>query len=166
VHRSGGQVAGTERAVTDAGLAVARIDAPGTLDSGDVLQSFDGVRRDGGRTNAEGIRRCARIWPAGPHRGAGTARPSPAPEVRVTALPTGPLAERAGLVGLAAFRSVREVDEESGCHVALGVSGADRGLGTAHRCAARYLGLDRSWSISAVRARGCVTCLNVLLPDR
>jgi dimethylargininase len=169
-----GEVAGTERAVIDAGVAVVRIDAPGTLDGGDVLQVGSTVYVGiGGRTNAEGIRQL------GAHladRGR-TVVPVPLGPVlhlksAVTALPDGTvLAERgADLVDLAAFRSVRVVDEEAGCHVV--PLGDNRVLiaASAPRTAGQLasLGLDPIVvDISEFeKLEGCVTCLNVLLPDR
>src|SRR5262245_61895272 len=51
------EVAGTEEAVRALGLEVARIEAPGTLDGGDVLRVGTTLYVGrGGRTNAEGIR--------------------------------------------------------------------------------------------------------------
>jgi hypothetical protein len=55
------EVEGAEAAVRELGLGVARIEAPGTLDGGDVLQVGDTVYVGrGGRTNGEGIRRGGR----------------------------------------------------------------------------------------------------------
>ena len=55
------EVAGTEEAVRSLGLEVARIEAPGTLDGGDVLQVGRTVYVGrGGRTNADGIRQLRR----------------------------------------------------------------------------------------------------------
>ena len=56
-----GEATGVERAVRDLGLRVTRIEAPGTLDGGDVLRSgsmaYVGV---GGRTNGVGVQRSQR----------------------------------------------------------------------------------------------------------
>ena len=55
------EVAGAEEAVRALGLEVARIEEPGTLDGGDVLQVGRTVYVGrGGRTNAEGIRQLRR----------------------------------------------------------------------------------------------------------
>ena len=55
-----GEAAGVERAVRDLGLRVAHIEAPGTLDGGDVLRAggtaYVGL---GGRTNGVGIQQLA-----------------------------------------------------------------------------------------------------------
>ena len=169
-----GELAGTERAVADTGVALVRIDAPGTLDGGDVLQVgsmvYVGI---GGRTNVEGSRQLGAHL-AGRGRSVVPVRLGPVLHLKsaVTALPDATvLAERgAGLVDLAAFRSVREVDEESGCHVV--PLGDDRVLiaASAPRTATLLasLGLDPIVvDISEFeKLEGCVTCLNVLLPDR
>jgi len=56
-----GEVAGAEETARSLGLEVARIEAPGTLDGGDVLQVGHTVYVGrGGRTNAEGIRQLRR----------------------------------------------------------------------------------------------------------
>src|SRR5262245_35792688 len=55
------EVDGTATAIASLGLEVARIEAPGTLDGGDVLQVGGTVYVGrGGRTNAEGIRQLRR----------------------------------------------------------------------------------------------------------
>ena len=55
------EVEGTEAVVRALGLEVARIEAPGTLDGGDVLQVGGTVYVGrGGRTNGEGIRQLRR----------------------------------------------------------------------------------------------------------
>jgi dimethylargininase len=57
------EVAGAEQAVRSLGLRTARIEEPGTLDGGDVLQSGRAVYVGrGGRTNGDGIRSCAPCW--------------------------------------------------------------------------------------------------------
>src|SRR6202044_1205786 len=51
------EVAGAEQAVRSLGLRTARIEEPGTLDGGDVLQSGRAVYVGrGGRINGDGIR--------------------------------------------------------------------------------------------------------------
>lgn len=169
-----GELSGTEQAVTAAGLELARIEAPGTLDGGDVLQVGSTVYVGiGGRTNAEGIRQL------GAHlvsRGR-VVIAVPLGDVlhlksAATALPDGTvLVERgAGLVDLSAFPAVLEVDEESGCHVV--PLGDDRVLiaASAPRTAAQLGSLDLDPVVVDIsefeKLEGCVTCLNVLLPDR
>src|ERR1044071_6643151 len=52
-----GEVSAPEAHVREVGLEIARIEDPGTLDGGDVLQVGDTVYAGrGGRTNGEGIR--------------------------------------------------------------------------------------------------------------
>lgn len=56
------ETAATERAVRDLGYRIAHIEAPGTLDGGDVLKVGSRVYAGrGGRTNAEGIRQLAEL---------------------------------------------------------------------------------------------------------
>ena len=56
-----GEAAGVERAVRDLGLRVAHIEAPGTLDGGDVLRAGDTAYVGlGGRTNGVGIQQLGR----------------------------------------------------------------------------------------------------------
>ena len=76
------ETAAVEPVVATLGLAVARIEAPGTLDGGDVLQVGTTVYVGrSGRTNAAGIAQLARSprgaapsWPyrSGPYRGGGS----------------------------------------------------------------------------------------------
>src|SRR5689334_16782314 len=55
------EVAGTEEVVRSLGLEIARVEAPGTLDGGDVLQVGATVYVGrSGRTNADGIRQLRR----------------------------------------------------------------------------------------------------------
>jgi dimethylargininase len=183
------ELAGVERAVRELGLRVARIEAPGTLDGGDVLQVGTTVYvGQGGRTDADGLRQLGELL---------------APEGRavvgvplgrvlhlksaVTALPDGTVLMFPGLLEAAAFpgealgvlgyaknrlrlRSpgVRAVPEESGCHVV--PLGGDRVLLAAS--APRTAGLLRDLGLVPVvvdigefeRLEGCVTCLSVLVP--
>src|SRR5262245_8557471 len=169
-----GELAGTERAITNAGVPLARIEAPGTLDGGDVLQIGSTVYVGiGGRTNAEGIRQLGGYL-ADRERTVVPVRLGPVLHLKsaITALPDGTvLAERgANLVDQSAFGSVREVDESAGCHVV--PLGGDQVLiaASAPRTAELLasLGLDPVVvEISEFeKLEGCVTCLNVLLSDR
>src|SRR5690606_8570636 len=57
-----GELPGAERAARELGLRVERIEEPGTLDGGDVLQVGDTVYVGrGDRTNEEGICRLAHL---------------------------------------------------------------------------------------------------------
>ena len=164
------EVAGTEAAVRALGLDVARIEAPGTLEGGDVLRvgSTLYVGR-GGRTDDEGIRQLGElVRPRG-----GRVVPVALDGVLhlksgVTALPDGTIVcADAACVDTDALPRVRVVPEEAGAHVVL--LGGDRVLmaASAPRSAAelRALGLDVvTVDITEFeRMEGCVTCLSVLV---
>jgi dimethylargininase len=162
------EVAGAEAAVRELGLEFARIEAPGTLDGGDVLQVGDTVYVGrGGRTNGEGIRQLrARV----PKR---IVVPVPLRAVlhlksAVTALPDGTLvcADRS-LLDTSPLPPVRAVPEEGGAHVVLLGGGRVLMAASAPRTAELYddLGFDVVVvDISEFeRMEGCVTCLSVLI---
>ncbi len=164
-----GEVAGTATAVADLGLTVRRIEEPGVLDGGDVLQVGDTVYVGrGGRTNDAGIAQL-RDHLAGVGRRVVTV---PLREVlhlksAVTALPDGTLLSWPGLVDTSTLPPVRTVDEEAGCHVV--PLGGDRVLIAAS--APRTADLLRQWGFQPVvvdisefeKLEGCVTCLSVLV---
>jgi dimethylargininase len=167
------EVAGTEEAVRSLGLEVARIEAPGTLDGGDILQvgstMYVGL---GGRTNAEGIRQLRR-------HAANTGRtivPVQLHEVlhlksAVTALPDGTfIASDASLFDAAPFPTMRLVPEEGGSHVLLTGGATIIMAASAPRSAEMFddLGFDViTVDIGEFEKReGCVTCLSVLVADR
>lgn len=159
---------GTESAVRAAGLRVARIEAPGTLDGGDVLQVGDVVYVGRGeRTNGEGIRQLRRLLTGR------TVVPVPLGPVlhlksAVTALPDGTFLTWPGLVDTALFPAVRTVDEEPGCHVV--PLGGDRVLIAASAPKTAALLDDLGFTTVVVdisefeKLEGCVTCLSVLVP--
>lgn len=164
------EVAGTEGAVRDAGLDLARIEPPGTLDGGDVLQVGRTVYVGrGGRTNDEGIRQLAR------HLRGRKVVPVPLGNVlhlksAVTALPDGTFLAVPNVIDAAAFPNVRIVDEEAGAHVV--PLGQRRVLLAAS--APRTAQLLRALGCTPVivdisefeRLEGCVTCLSVLIPTQ
>jgi dimethylargininase len=165
-----GEVAGAEAAVRALGLEVARIEAPGTLDGGDVLQVGDTVYVGrGGRTNGEGIRQLRRHLAA---RGR-TVVPVPLRSVlhlksAVTALPDGTfIAADSDLVDAAPFPALRTVPEEGGAHVVLLGGGAVLMAASAPRSAELFE--DLGFDVVAVevgefeKMEGCVTCLSVLV---
>jgi dimethylargininase len=166
------EVAGTEKAVTSLGLAITRIEAPGTLDGGDVLQVGDTVYVGrGGRTDDAGIGQL-RDHLAGLGRRVVTVPLRQVLHLKsaVTALPDGTLLSRPGLVDTSVLPPVRTVDEEAGCHVV--PLGADRVLIAASAPHTTDL-LDRLGYTPVVvdisefeKLEGCVTCLTVLVPDR
>ena len=164
------EVAGAEAAVRALGLEVAAIEAPGTLDGGDVLQVGDTVYVGrGGRSNGDGIRQLRRHVAA---RGR-TVVPVPLRAVlhlksAVTALPDGTfIAADAGLVDAAPFPALRTVPEEGGAHVVLLGGGAVLMAASAPRSAALFE--DLGFDVVAVdvgefeKMEGCVTCLSVLV---
>jgi len=164
------EVAGAERAARELGLEVARIEAPGTLDGGDVLQVGATVYVGrGGRTNGEGIRQLRRHLAT---RGR-TVVPVPLREVlhlksAITALPDGTLiASDPALIDVSALPTLRPVPEEGGSHVVLLGGGTVLMAASAPRSAELFddLGFDvETVDISEFeKMEGCVTCLSVLV---
>jgi dimethylargininase len=164
------EVPGAEKAARELGLEVARIEAPGTLDGGDVLQVGDTVYVGrGGRTNGEGIRQLRALLP---HR---TVVPVPLGGVlhlksAVTALPDGTIVcADASVLDTSPLPPVRTVPEE-GAHVVLLGGGRVLMAASAPRTAELY----DDWGFDPVvvdigefeRMEGCVTCLSVLVPYR
>jgi dimethylargininase len=166
------EVDGTEAVVRALGLEVVRIEPPGTLDGGDVLQvgSMVYVGR-GGRTNDVGIRQLARyLTGRGRNVVAVALRDVLHLKSAVTALPDGSLLAVPALVDTGVLPPVHAVDEEAGCHVV--PLGDDRVLiaASAPRTAAWLV--DQGCTPAVVdiaeyeKLEGCVTCLSVLIPDR
>ncbi|MFC9088308.1 dimethylargininase [Nocardiopsis dassonvillei] len=167
-----GEVEGVEAAVRRLGLRVARIEAPGTLDGGDVLQVgstvYVGV---GGRTDAEGAAQLEQLLkPLGREVvrvGLGAA---PHLKSAVTALPDGTLVGLPELVEAGALPPVRRAAEERGAHV-LPLGGRDVLVSAAAHETIHQLSADR-WRVLPVdisefeKLEACVTCLSVLIPDR
>jgi len=166
------EVAGVAGVARSLGLRTARIQEPGTLDGGDVLQAGHTVYVGrGGRTNGEGIRQLrALLAPLGR-----TVIAVPLGKVlhlksAVTALPDGTFLLLPRLVPAGLFPAVRPVEEEGGCHVV--PLGAARVLIAAS--APRTAGLLDDLGFTPVvvdisefeKLEGCVTCLSVLLPGR
>ncbi|WP_377643290.1 dimethylargininase [Oryzobacter terrae] len=159
---------GVEAAVREVGLRVVRIEAPGTLDGGDVLRAEDTAYVGlGGRTNGEGIRQLAT------HLREFGIRVQAVPVTRAlhlksacTALPDGTVIGWGPVVDdRAAFPRYEDVPEEGGAHV---VRLADDHLlmaTSAPRSAASYR--DRGYRVTEVdvsefeKLEGCVTCLSV-----
>jgi dimethylargininase len=166
------EVDGVAPVLASLGLRTARIEAPGTLDGGDVLQAGQAVYVGrGGRTNGEGIRQLrALLTPLGR-----TVIAVPLGEVlhlksAVTALPDGTFLLLPDLVPAGLFPAVRPVEEESGCHVV--PLGGDRVLIAASAPRTAELLADLGFTPVVVdisefeKLEGCVTCLSVLLPGR
>jgi dimethylargininase len=164
------EVAGAEAAVRDLGLEIARIQAPGTLDGGDVLEVGHTVYVGrGGRTNGEGIRQLRRHL--APH--GRTVVPVPLKQVlhfksAVTALPDDTLiAADPELVDTTPLPTLRRVPEEGGAHVVPIGTGTVLMAASAPRSAALFE--DLGFDVVAVdvsefeKMEGCVTCLSVLV---
>jgi dimethylargininase len=166
------EVEAIEPVVREAGLDVARIVAPGTLDGGDVLQAGSTVYVGrGGRTDAEGIRQLRRLL--APLRR--TVVAVPLREVlhlksAVTALPDGTFLALPDLLDAGVFPSLRPVDEESGCHVV--PLGGDRVLIAASAPRTAECLADIGFAPVVVdigeyeKLEACVTCLSVLIPHQ
>lgn len=162
-----------ERVLGSLDVEVARIEEPGTLDGGDVLQVGDTVYVGrGGRTNAEGIRQLrALVAPRGR-----TVVAVPLLEVlhlksAVTALPDGTIVcNDPALLDTSPLPAVREVPEEGGSHVVVLDPSTVLMAASAPRSAEQFA--DLGFDVVAVdisefeKMEGCVTCLSVLIPER
>jgi dimethylargininase len=161
-----GEVAGVEAAL--GGYPVKRIEAPGTLDGGDVLKIGATIYVGrGGRTNDDGIRQLAAHLPAA------TVVPVPVTKVlhlksAVTALPDGTVIGFPPLVDdPAMFPTFLPVPEEAGAHVVL--LGDNRVLMAASAPATAAMFADMGLTPVTVdisefeKLEGCVTCLSVRL---
>ena len=166
------EVAGTEEVIRSLGLAVGRIEDPGTLDGGDVLQvgSTMYVGR-GGRTNGHGIRQLRR------HAATRGRNVVPVPlhgvlhlKSAVTALPDGTIVgSDTSLLDPAPLPTLRLLPEETGSHVI--VLGAGTVLMAASAPRSAELLYDWGFDVITVdisefeKLEGCVTCLSVLIGD-
>jgi dimethylargininase len=164
------EVAGAGEALRALGLELARIEAPGTLDGGDVLQVGTTLYVGrGGRTNAEGIEQLrVLVEPHGFEVVAVALDGVLHLKSAVTALPDGTvIAAEPSQVDAAVFPSLRAVPEEAGSHVVL--LGGNRVLMAAS--APRSAELLADWGFEPVvvdigefeKMEGCVTCLSVLV---
>ena len=166
------EVAAVAQTARSLGLRTTAIEAPGTLDGGDILQVGRTVYAGrGGRTDGEGIRQLRSLLAPL----ARTVVAVPLGNVlhlksAVTALPDGTFLLLPELVPAELFPAVRPVTEEAGSHVV--PLGGDRVLIAAS--APRTAGLLEDLGFTPVvveisdfeRLEGCVTCLSVLLPGR
>jgi dimethylargininase len=162
------EVAAIEKIVESLRLSVNRIEAPGTLDGGDVLQVGDTVYVGrGGRTNGEGVRQLRSILaPLG-----STVVGVPVQKVlhlksAVTALPDGTVVGYPPLVDdPSLFAPFLAVTEESGAHVVDLGEGRILVAADCPETADRYESLG--YEVLAVdigefqKLEGCVTCLSV-----
>ena len=154
------------------GYRLVRIEAPGTLDGGDVLKVGDTIYvGQGGRTNAEGIRQLAAAFePLG-----ATVVTVPITKVlhlksAVTALPDGTIIGwPAAIDDESVFPSFLAMPEESGAHVVILdeqtlLISADCPQSTALLEARGYRCVPVDIS-EFIKLEGCVTCLSVRLRD-
>jgi dimethylargininase len=163
------EVHGAEKAVRELGLELARIEAPGTLDGGDVLQVGDTVYVGrSGRTNEEAFCQVARLFGALGRRVVSVAVTGCLHlKSAMTALPDGTLLGLPDRVDTSVLPGLRVALEPAGAHVL--PLGGDRVLlaASAPRTAERLTadGCDVvTVDISEFEAlEGCVTCLSVLV---
>ncbi len=164
------EIEGTERALTDLGYRIARIQAPGTLDGGDVLKIGDtayvGV---GGRTNLDGVGQLRN------HLASVGLKVIDVPLTKVlhlksavTALPDGTVVGFRPLVDdPTIWDEFLDVPEEGGSHVVLLDENTVLMATSAPKTAALYEA--RGLRVVAVdmsefeKLEGCVTCLSVRL---
>ncbi|MBC6461637.1 dimethylargininase [Actinomadura sp. HBU206391] len=163
------EVIGTEKAVRDLGLEVAHIEAPGTLDGGDVLQVGKTVYVGrSARTNEDAICQITR------HFSRLGRRVVPVSvkgclhlKTAMTALPDGSLIGVPEWVDTSALPGLRVAPEPEGAHIVV----LDEGhvlLATSAPRTAEQLRAE-GYAVTAVdisefeALEGCVTCLSVLI---
>lgn len=162
------EVAAVESSARGLGLRVVRIEAPGTLEGGDVLKVGMSVYvGHGGRTNAEGIRQLGEIVaPLG--YDVTTVPMSRALHLKsaVTALPDGTFIGFSPVVDTPElFPGIVSTPEEQGCHVV--TLAEDTVLMSSAAPRTRAMFEDRGLRTVTVdisefeKLEGCVTCLSV-----
>jgi dimethylargininase len=164
------ETSGTEMVLRGLGYDVVPIEAPGTLDGGDVLKHAGTVWVGlGGRTNQAGIDQLVSyLEPYGAQVIAVPVEKVLHLKSAVTALPDGTVLGYPPLVDdQAVWPSFLEVPEEPGAHVVL--LGADTVLMSTSAPRTRALLEERGLQVVAVdigeyeKLEGCVTCLSVRL---
>jgi dimethylargininase len=162
------EVLDIEKVVESAGMTITRIQAPGTLDGGDVLKVGDTVYvGQGGRTNPEGIRQLRAILrPRGVNVLAVPLTKVLHLKSAVTALPDGSIIGYEPLIDAPGFfPHLRAMPEEPGAHAVL--LGGDRVLMAASAPESAALVRDLGYDPVLVdisefeKLEGCVTCLSV-----
>ena len=166
------EVAAAADTIASLGYRLVRIEAPGTLDGGDVLKVGDTIYVGrGGRTNAEGIAQLAAAFePLG-----ATVVTVPITKVlhlksAVTALPDGTVIGWEPVVDdVAVFPRFLAMPEEGGAHVVLLddrrlLMSADCPQSAALLRARGFEPVEVDIS-EYVKLEGCVTCLSVRLRD-
>lgn len=168
------ELSAAEDAVRAQGYRVVRIEAPGTLDGGDVLKHCGTVWVGiGGRTNAEGVAQLtAHLQPFGANVIAVSLTKALHLKSAVTALPDGtivgyePVVDDPGVWG----ENFLAVPEEPGAHVVLLDDDVLLMSSAAPRTAEDFQ--NRGYRVVAVdisefeKLEGCVTCLSVRLRGR
>jgi dimethylargininase len=164
------ETAGTEQALRELGYRIVHIEAPGTLDGGDVLKHDDQVWVGvGGRTNADGTGQLAlHLSPQGAVVDAMLVAKVLHLKSAVTALPDGTVIGYQPLVDdPSAWPHFLAVPEEAGAHVVLldgeTVLMATSAPRTAELFASRGLGVVTVDISEFEKLEGCVTCLSVRL---
>jgi dimethylargininase len=162
------EVVAAEKSVRDAGYRVAHIEAPGTLDGGDVLKLGGSVYVGrGGRTNDEGIRQLRQLLePLGAEVVTVPLTKVLHLKSAVTALPDGAVIGYEPLVDdPSVFEKFLPVPEEPGSHVVL--LDDDRLLMSSGAPRTAEMFRDMGYTVVAVdigefeKLEGCVTCLSV-----
>jgi dimethylargininase len=164
------EVSGTEQVLRDLGCRIAHIEAPGTLDGGDVLKHDGTVWVGlGGRTNQAGVDQLgAHLAPLGATVVAVPLTKALHLKSAVTALPDGTVVGWADVVDDPdVWASFLAVPEEPGSHVVL--LDESTVLMSAAAPLTRSLYEERGLRVVAVdvteyeKLEGCVTCLSVRL---
>jgi dimethylargininase len=162
------EVVAAEKSVRDAGYRVAHIEAPGTLDGGDVLKLGGSVYVGrGGRTNDEGIRQLRELLePLGAEVVTVPLTKVLHLKSAVTALPDGTVIGYEPLVDdPSVFEKFLPVPEEPGSHVVLLED--DRLLMSSGAPRTAEMFRDMGYTVVSVdigefeKLEGCVTCLSV-----
>jgi dimethylargininase len=162
------EVVAAEKSVREAGYRVAHIEAPGTLDGGDVLKSGGIVYvGSGGRTNDEGIRQLREhLAPLGAEVVTVPLTKVLHLKSAVTALPDGTVIGYEPLVDdPSLFNAFLAVPEEAGSHVVLLEDDRLLMSSRAPKTAEMLQGLG--YAVVPVditefeKLEGCVTCLSV-----
>ncbi|MDN5895129.1 MAG: N(G),N(G)-dimethylarginine dimethylaminohydrolase [Nocardioides sp.] len=166
------ETAGTERTLRELGYRLAHIEAPGTLDGGDVLKHDGTVWVGlGGRSNQSGVDQLAgHVEPLGAHVVAIPMTKVLHLKSAVTALPDGTVVGFDELVDdPTVWSRYLAVPEESGAHVVL--LDENTVLMSASAPRTRQVYEERGLRVVAVdmtefeKLEGCVTCLSVRLRD-
>jgi dimethylargininase len=165
-----GEVTSMEEMIAGLGLEIARIEEPGTLDGGDVLQVGDTVYVGrSGRTNEDAFCQLARLLGAqGRHVVPVELRDCLHLKTAMTALPDGTLIGMPEWVDTSALPGLRVATEPSGAHIV--ILGEKQVLLAASAPRTAELLEMEGYDVTTVdisefeALEGCVTCLSVLIP--